>query len=96
MDNHNGGQESSKTNEPSVKKVHLEAEAMPFGWEKSSSSSSSVCPSSIIVTQKKYDDNGDAKLINSASAHHTFTPEDLSALVKNLELEINVCEGIYL
>lgn len=54
---------------------------MPKGWETPSSHSSN-----------KEDNNGQ-KLENNIKSNHTFSPKDLLALVKNLELEINMSEG---
>lgn len=59
----------------------LEAGAMPKGWETPSSHSSDK------------EDNNDNKFENNIKSNYTFSPKDLLALVKNLELEINMCEG---
>lgn len=69
-----------------IKSVCLEAGAMPKGWETPSSHSMNI------------EDNNDQKLENNIKSNHTFSPKDLLALVKNLELEINMSEGkqIYL
>lgn len=63
-----------------IKSVCLEAGAMPKGWETSSSHSSDK------------EDNNDQTLENNIKSH-TFSPKDLLALVKNLELEINMSDG---
>lgn len=54
---------------------------MPKGWETPSSHSSDK------------EDNSEQKLENNINSNHTFSPKDLLALVKNLELEINMSEG---
>jgi hypothetical protein len=54
---------------------------MPKGWETPSSHSSDK------------EDNNDQPLENNLKSNHTFSPKDLLALVKNLELEINMSEG---
>lgn len=57
---------------------------MPKGWETPSSHSSDK------------EDNNDQKLENNIKSNHTFSPKDLLALVKNLELEINMSEGNFI
>lgn len=59
----------------------LEAGAMPKGWETPSSHSSDK------------EDNNDQSVENNIKSNYTFSPKDLLALVKNLELEINISEG---
>jgi len=54
---------------------------MPKGWEITSSQSSDK------------EENNDEKLKNNIKSNHIFSSEDLFALVKNLELEININEG---
>jgi len=54
---------------------------MPKGWE---------TPSSHSLDKE---DNNDQNLKNNIKCNHTFSPKDLLALVKNLELEINTSEG---
>jgi len=68
-------------NPKDIKSVCLEAGALPKGWETPSSHSSDK------------EDNDDQKLENNIKSNHTFSPKDLLALVKNLELEINMSEG---
>lgn len=76
-----GGSEGDG-NPKDIKSVCLEAGAMPKGWETPSSHSSDK------------EDNNDQQLENNLKSNHTFSPKDLLALVKNLELEINMSEGI--
>lgn len=71
-------------NPKDIKSVCLEAGAMPKGWETPSSHSSSN------------DDDKDQILENNIKSNHTFSPKDLLALVKNLELEINTSEGNFI
>lgn len=54
---------------------------MPKGWE---------TPSSHSLGKE---DNDDPQLENNIKSNHTFSPNDLLALVKNLELEINMSES---
>jgi len=54
---------------------------MPKGWETPSSHSSDK------------EDNNDNKFENNMKSNYTFSPKDLLALVKNIELEINMCES---
>lgn len=75
-----GGSEGDG-NPKDIKSVCLEAGAMPKGWETPSSHSSDK------------EDNNDQQLENNLKSNHTFSPKDLLALVKNLELEINMSEG---
>uniref|UniRef100_A0A1B6CEQ9 Ubiquitin carboxyl-terminal hydrolase n=1 Tax=Clastoptera arizonana TaxID=38151 RepID=A0A1B6CEQ9_9HEMI len=73
-----------------VRKVCLEAGALPKGWEKPPSIKvASFKTISLTPDGKKSDDAG-KKL---ESQHHTFAPKDLLALLKNLEGEISLCEG---
>lgn len=53
---------------------------MPKGWETPSSHSSDK-------------EDNDQKLETNIKPNHTFSPKDLLALVKNLEIEINMSEG---
>jgi len=62
-----------------MKSVCLEAGAMFKGCDISSSQSA--------------DKNNDQKLENNIKSNHTFSPQDLFALVKNLEFKININEG---
>lgn len=87
------GDSGAKSKESSVRKVCLEAGALPAGWEKPSSSrianSARISP---LVSEKRMDESTSVnKKIDTS--HHTFAPKDLLALVKNLESEINQCEG---
>lgn len=52
---------------------------MPKGWETQSSHS--------------FDKEDDTKFENNIKSNYTFSAKDLLALVKNLELEINMSEG---
>lgn len=74
-----------------VRKVCLEAGALPKGWEK---------PSGVKVTGMKISPLalGNKSRLDESSKkmetpHHTFAPKDLLALLKNLEGEISLCEG---
>lgn len=74
-----------------VRKVCLDAGALPKGWEKPSGSKVSGMKISPLAlnNSSKSDDGGK----NTETSHHTFAPKDLLALLKNLEGEITVCEG---
>lgn len=74
-----------------VRKVRLEAGALPKGWEKPSGAKVSGMKISPLAknNSSKPDDGG--KTIETP--HHTFAPKDLLALLKNLEGEILLCEG---
>lgn len=77
-----GGAEGNG-NSKDIKSVCLEAGAMPKGWETPGHSSDK-------------EDNNDQKLENNIKSNHTFSAKDLLALVKNLELEINMSEGNFI
>jgi len=64
-----------------MKSVCLEARPMPKRWETLSSQSSD-----------KEDNNGQ-RMKNNLKSNRAFSSEDLFALVKNLEFEINMNEG---
>lgn len=87
------GDSGVKSKESSVRKVCLEAGALPAGWEKPSSSRiANGARISPLVSDKRMDESTNVtKKIDTS--HHTFAPKDLLALVKNLESEINQCEG---
>lgn len=78
---HSANSRSDGNGEKDIKSVCLEAGAMPKGWE---------TPSSHSLGKE---DNNDPKLENNIKPNHTFSPNDLLALVKNLELEINTSES---
>lgn len=82
MQSSSSGSEGSR-NPKDIKSVCLEAGAMPKGWETPSSHSSDK-------------EDNDQKLENNVKSNHTFSPKDLLALVKNLELEINMSEGDFI
>lgn len=88
------GESGSKSKESAVRKVCLEAGALPAGWEKPSSLrlTSSMRMSPLATEKKSEDQVGGSKKVDAS--HHTFAPKDLLALVKNLEAEISLCEGI--
>lgn len=74
-----------------VKKVCLEAGALPKGWEKPSGVRvSGIKVGPLAMGNKLKPDEGRKKI---ETPHHTFAPKDLLALLKNLEGEISLCEG---
>lgn len=88
------GDSGAKSKESSVRKVCLEAGALPAGWEKPSSARiSGSARISPLVAEKKTEESTSGNKKMDATPHHTFAPKDLLALVKNLEAEINQCEG---
>lgn len=90
-----GGETSenfAKLKDTSVRKVCLEAGALPAGWESKPGVRSSVnLRVNSILPEKKVEESTNPK--KSDQPHHTFAPKDLLALVKNLEAEISHCEG---
>lgn len=74
-----------------VRKVCLEAGALPKGWEKPPGIKVAGLRASHLTLDSKRSDNDSSKKIESQ--HHTFAPKDLLALLKNLEGEISLCEG---
>lgn len=73
-----------------VRKVCLEAGALPKGWEKPCVKVSGVKISPLTMGNKLKPDDIEKKI---ETPHHTFAPKDLLALLKNLEGEISLCEG---
>ncbi|RZF32031.1 hypothetical protein LSTR_LSTR007109 [Laodelphax striatellus] len=87
----------------SFRKVCLEAGALPKGWEKPPGSKLGnlrmISPLAVSDGKMK---NSPSKLSSPAgdrlnppmeTHQHTFAPKDLLALLRNLEVEISVCEG---
>lgn len=74
-----------------VKKVCLEAGALPKGWEKPSGMKVSGMKISPLAMGNKLKPDEIGKKVETP--HHTFAPKDLLALLKNLEGEISLCEG---
>uniref|UniRef100_A0A1B6LTB0 Ubiquitin carboxyl-terminal hydrolase n=1 Tax=Graphocephala atropunctata TaxID=36148 RepID=A0A1B6LTB0_9HEMI len=74
-----------------VRKVCLEAGALPKGWEKPSSIKLSNMKISPLALGSKLKSDESGKKMETP--HHTFAPKDLLALLKNLEGEISLCEG---
>lgn len=90
------GESGSKSKESAVRKVCLEAGALPAGWEKPSSLRvPSGMRMSPLAAEKKPEEHSIAGEKTVEPHHHTFAPKDLLALVKNLEAEISLCEGIF-
>lgn len=85
--------ESSKTKDSAVRKVCLEAGALPPGWEKPSSQRvpNRMRMSPLAAERKTEEQPGENKKVEPS--HHTFAPKDLLALAKNLENEITSCES---
>lgn len=83
-----------KSKDSTVKRVCLEAGALPAGWEKPTSiRASNNMRTSPLVAEKKTEEVITTNKKGETSHHHTFAPKDLLALVKNLEAEISHCEG---
>lgn len=92
-----------------VKKVCLEAGALPKCWEKplplgcssnpKLSSNLKISPLAIDSKIKSIDGSSvilktnEKSLTDRDAQQHTFAPKDLLALLKNLEGEISLCEG---
>ncbi|XP_065215233.1 ubiquitin carboxyl-terminal hydrolase calypso [Planococcus citri] len=88
------GESGSKSKESAVRKVCLEAGALPAGWEKPSSLRvPGGMRMSPLAAEKKPEEQSMTGEKTVEPAHHTFAPKDLLALVKNLEAEISVCEA---
>lgn len=89
------GSDDSPTGRPKrdsgVRKVCLEAGALPKGWEKPYGPNVSGMKISPLALSNKLKSDVSGKTIETP--HHTFAPKDLLALLKNLEGEISVCEG---
>ncbi len=87
------GDVGSKMKDAAVRKVCLEAGALPAGWEKPSSVrlTGSARTSPLVLEKKTEETSYASKKMDPP--HHTFAPKDLLALVKNLETEISHCEG---
>ncbi|XP_054290622.1 ubiquitin carboxyl-terminal hydrolase calypso-like [Macrosteles quadrilineatus] len=81
----------SKRDSLGVRKVCLDAGALPKGWEKPSSGKVSGMKISPLALSNKLKSDESGKKIETP--HHTFAPKDLLALLKNLEGEISLCEG---
>lgn len=87
------GESGSKSKDSAIRKVCLEAGALPAGWEKPSSLRvpGGMRMSPLAAEKKPEEQSTCGKKVEAS--HHTFAPKDLLALVKNLEEEINLCEG---
>lgn len=76
-----------------VKKVCLEAGALPKGWEKPPSVKVAGMKVNPLVNDNKSNKSDGDGTKKVETQHHTFAPKDLLALLKNLEGEISLCEG---
>ncbi|XP_054280190.1 ubiquitin carboxyl-terminal hydrolase BAP1-like [Macrosteles quadrilineatus] len=72
-------------------KVCLKVGILPKNWEKTLSEKvSGMEISSLALSHKLQSDESCNKI---ETAHHTFAPKDLLALLENFEEEIRICEG---
>ncbi|CAH0393632.1 unnamed protein product [Bemisia tabaci] len=97
-----GGMHEDKSKKDSgIKKVCLEAGALPQGWEKPPSSkiglnfktSPTISNTNLSPKCDKINESDSPCKKTPEAPSHTFAPKDLLALVKSLEGEISICEG---